>query len=419
MGPPYINTPGWPLEKRRTHADIIMSKLDENKITLDSLSQELNSLEINSEDKAQNKEHHKTESSNIETIQTSTCVSQPVSQPPINKTTLPEPYKWGKIDSFNDCVLHIKNCKNIIIVTGAGISTSVGIPDFRSSGGLYDTIRQRFPDMSDPTDFFSIRYFSKEPKPFYEMASEIWPDNFEPSFTHKFMARLDREGRLQRNYTQNIDTLEQAAGMSDDKVVQCHGSFSKATCRDCKAKFEGSEIKDRIMKKEIPICGRLLKVKHEKRLRTCNGIIKPDIVFFGEGLPNTFFKALEEDGNPDVDNADLILVIGSTMKVSPVNMVPMAVENKSEHAIPTILINCESVSIPDVRPKMKLLGYGDKILKEIEFRMDNFEESELKEVQDSALRKKDGFEESDLKKIKNVFYRSDSDEYRFEGWRDD
>lgn len=399
-----------PLNKR-THADIAMSELDENETQLDSLSQELNSLDIGNVKSKINVDNDTQK--DIEEIfavkseQTGTGTSQP------QTVSISDAYEWGKIDSFNDCVLHIKNCKNIIIVTGAGISTSVGIPDFRSSGGLYDTIRQRFPNMSDPTDFFNIRYFSKEPRPFYEMASEIWPDNFEPSFTHKFMARLGREGRLKRNYTQNIDTLEQTAGINDDKVVQCHGSFSKATCRDCKSKFDGSEIKDRIMRKEIPICGNQLKLGGGSELTACNGIIKPDIVFFGEGLPNTFFEALQEDGDSDVDNVDLILVIGSTMKVSPVNMVPSSIDNKSMHEIPTILINCESVRIPDVTPKMKLLGYGDKILKEIEFRMDNSGETELKEVEKTALKK------SDWKNIENVFYKNDEHEYRFEGWRDD
>ena len=111
--------------------------------------------------------------------------------------------------------------------------------------------------MKDPTDFFNIKYFNKQPKPFFEMASEIWPDNFEPSFTHKFMNRLDKEGRLKRNYTQNIDTLEQTAGMCGDNIVQCHGSFAKATCRKCGKKFDGKEIKDKIMGKQIPYCEEL------------------------------------------------------------------------------------------------------------------------------------------------------------------
>merc|ERR1712130_298127 len=312
-------------------------------------------------------------------------------------------YKYGRINDFNDCVLHIKNCKNIVIVTGAGISTSCGIPDFRSAGGLYDTIRKRFPNMTDPTDFFSIRYFEKEPKPFFEMASEIWPDNFEPSFTHKFMARLDKEKRLKRNYTQNIDTLEQTAGMTGSNIVQCHGSFATATCRKCKKKYQGHEIKDKIMAKKIPYC----EIK-----KGCKGIIKPDIVFFGEGLPQNFFEALEEDGNSNVNNVDLILVIGSTMKVSPVNQVPMALDNKKDNEIPTILINCEDVDIPLVTPKMKLLGYGDKILEEIEYRMDNDGKGQLEEFEKDCIT-------GDLEDIEGLFFREKPDEYRFEGWRDD
>jgi len=313
-------------------------------------------------------------------------------------TTESSEYVYNRLSSLTDVVHHLKNCKNIVTITGAGISTSCGIPDFRSAGGLYSTIRERFPDMTDPTDFFNIRYFDKNPVPFFEMASEIWPDNFEPSITHKFMARLDAEGRLQRNYTQNIDTLEQKAGIK--RVIQCHGSFQSATCRKCKVKFEPEEIKDIIMKKTVPKC---------TKKEGCNGVIKPDITFFGEGLPDEFFECLEEDGNSDVDNVDLILVIGSTMKVGPVNQVPMALDNKRSGKVPIILINCESVCIPLCIPTIKLLGYGDTIISELEHRMDNDFQGKLK------MRAGNELDED----VKNEFYEAKPGVFHFEGWRDD
>merc|ERR1711972_148663 len=198
----------------------------------------------------------------------------------------------------------------------------------------------------------------------------------------------------------NIDTLEQTAGMTGANIVQCHGSFATATCQKCRKKYQGHEIEDKIMAKKIPYC------EIRNKLTKCQGIIKPDIVFFGEGLPNKFFEALEEDGHSDKNNVDLILVIGSTMKVSPVNQVPMSIDNKRDHEIPTILINCEDVDIPLVKPRMKLLGYGDKILEEIQYRMDNDGKGKLEEFEKDCIT-------GDLEYIEGLFFREKRDEYRF------
>merc|ERR1712110_302308 len=154
------------------------------------------------------------------------------------------------------------------------------------------------------------------------------------------------------------------------------------------------------MERKVPRCS---------KRKDCEGVVKPNITFFGEGLPDEFFKCLEEDGNSYEDNVDLIVVIGSTMKVSPVNMVPMSLDNKSSGEVPLILINCESVRIPDCRPNIKLLGFGDTIVSELEYRWDN----ELR----GKMSKREG--ETVDKDIKNEFYEASPGVFHFEGWRDD
>ena len=128
------------------------------------------------------------------------------------------------VNTLEDCVELIKSCSNIIILTGAGVSVSCGIPDFRSKDGVYARLAQDFPDLPDPQAMFDIHYFRKDPRPFFKFAREIYPGQFQPSPCHKFIQAVEGEGKLLRNYTQNIDTLEQVAGI--EKVIQCHGSFA-------------------------------------------------------------------------------------------------------------------------------------------------------------------------------------------------
>ena len=143
---------------------------------------------------------------------------------------LSEPPRRKKLENINtleDCVDLIKKSSNIIILTGAGVSVSCGIPDFRSRDGVYARLAVDFPDLPDPQAMFDIHYFKKDPRPFFKFAREIYPGQFQPSPCHKFIRCVETSGKLLRNYTQNIDTLEQVAGI--DNVIQCHGSFATGT----------------------------------------------------------------------------------------------------------------------------------------------------------------------------------------------
>ena len=140
-----------------------------------------------------------------------------LSEPPRRK-------KLEGVSTLEDCVSLIRNSSNIIVLTGAGVSVSCGIPDFRSRDGVYARLAVDFPDLPDPQAMFDIQYFKKDPRPFFKFAREIYPGQFQPSPCHKFIRCVETSGKLLRNYTQNIDTLEQVAGIQN--VIQCHGSFA-------------------------------------------------------------------------------------------------------------------------------------------------------------------------------------------------
>uniref|UniRef100_A0A1I7UNL5 NAD-dependent protein deacetylase sir-2.1 n=1 Tax=Caenorhabditis tropicalis TaxID=1561998 RepID=A0A1I7UNL5_9PELO len=249
--------------------------------------------------------------------------------------------KLPNYNSLADAVELFKTRKNILVLTGAGVSVSCGIPDFRSKDGIYARLRSEFPDLPDPTAMFDIRYFSANPKPFYNFAREIFPGQFVPSVSHRFIKELESSNRLLRNYTQNIDTLEHQTGIK--RVVECHGSFSKCTCTKCGRQYDGMEIREDVLEMRVAHC------------KQCGGVIKPNIVFFGEDLGRDFHRHVTEDK----DKVDLVVVIGSSLKVRPVALIPHCVGKD----VPQILINRES--LPHYKADIELLGNCDDILRDI------------------------------------------------------
>lgn len=164
----------------------------------------------------------------------------------------PRREKLSHVNNLEDVVGLIKNSKKIVVLTGAGISVSSGIPDFRSRDGIYARLSVDFPDLPDPQAMFDINYFRKDQRPFFKFAKEIYPGQFKPSISHKFIKLIESQGKLLRNYTQNIDTLEKSVNI--ERVITCHGSFSTASCTNCKYRVDGSVIKDDIFAQRIPRC---------------------------------------------------------------------------------------------------------------------------------------------------------------------
>ncbi|XP_032521164.2 NAD-dependent protein deacetylase sirtuin-2-like [Danaus plexippus] len=224
-------------------------------------------------------------------------------------------------------------CQNVITLSGAGISTSAGIPDFRSpETGLYHNLQKY--NLPEPQAIFEINFFRQNPKPFFTLAKELFPGSFKPTISHYFIRLLHEKGLLLRHYTQNIDTLERGAGIPGEKLVEAHGTFYTSHCIECRKEYPLDFIKGIIFADQIPIC------------TECPGVVKPDIVFFGESLPERFQHCLQED----FQKCDMLIIMGSSLEVQPfaslIDMVP--------EWCPRLLINREKAGIRS--PLLRLWG---------------------------------------------------------------
>ncbi|TMW66716.1 hypothetical protein Poli38472_014028 [Pythium oligandrum] len=223
------------------------------------------------------------------------------------------------VDSLQDVVKLLKRAKKVLVVVGAGISVSCGIPDFRSKDGIYEMVKKMEVDLPEPECLFHIDYFREDPSLFFEMVQGVFASSPSPSLTHRFLKVLQDKGKLLRVYSQNIDGLEQEAGVT--KYIPCHGSFAMSSCMRCHARVETKTILPVIKAGVIPTCSAL----------NCRGVLKPEITFFGEILDDKVSTNVAKDRL----RADLLLVLGTSLKVSPVAEIPSFVPRH----IPQIVIN--------------------------------------------------------------------------------
>ncbi|MEW5956962.1 MAG: NAD-dependent deacylase [Chloroflexota bacterium] len=207
----------------------------------------------------------------------------------------------------------IKQARQIVAMTGAGISTPSGIPDFRSpDSGLWDAI--------DPLAVASIFAFRQNPEIFYNwihpLAGKLL--NARPNPAHYALAKLEKTGKLRAVITQNFDGLHRKAG--SQTIYELHGNLREATCIRCYAAQDASRIfEDFVKDGRIPRC-------------RCGGVLKPNVILFGEQLPMREFVAAQIA----VRAADLMLVVGSSLEVAPASDLPtLALENNAR----LILIN--------------------------------------------------------------------------------
>lgn len=263
----------------------------------------------------------------------------------------PRRTKLAHVNTLDDVVHLLRTCKRVLVLTGAGVSVSCGIPDFRSRNGIYARLSKDFPALPDPQAMFDIHYFRKDPRPFFKFAKEIYPGQFMPSASHQFIKLLEDHNKLLRNYTQNIDTLEQTCGIRN--VITCHGSFATASCTRCHHKVGCNMIKEDIFSQRIPVCPQCSPEEVEASGEMA--VMKPDIVFFGEGLSQEFHQAMSRDKT----QCDLLIVMGSSLKVRPVALIPSSIPPE----VPQILINRESLK--HVTFDVELLGDCDVIIKEL------------------------------------------------------
>jgi NAD-dependent SIR2 family protein deacetylase len=218
--------------------------------------------------------------------------------------------------------------KNVLVLVGAGVSVSAGIPDFRTPGtGLYSKLEEY--NLPFPEAIFELDYFRQNPFPFIELSKAIWPgqpDGPKPTLGHAFLKLLQEQGALRRVYTQNIDGLESLAGVDDEKLVECHGNFRSCSCTSpkCRAQMPDSkECQQSFMNGSVYPCPK------------CGSPVKPEVVFFGEELPMRFQDLIDDD----VDSCDLLIVMGTSLLVAPVATIPRWVGKN----VPRVLINRELV----------------------------------------------------------------------------
>jgi NAD-dependent deacetylase len=201
----------------------------------------------------------------------------------------------------------IVNAQRVVVFTGAGVSTESGIPDFRSPGGIWE----RF----DPADFTYQTLMSSP-----ESRRKWWQifrergltTEAEPNQTHLAIAELDKLGKLDCVITQNVDNLHQKAGLPDDKVFELHGNARWVICLSCGKRYPMEQIRARLDEgEEIPVC------------ESCQGMLKPNVVLFGEMLPGKVFEEAARRSR----KADLFIVIGSTLIVYPAADMPIYAVN--------------------------------------------------------------------------------------------
>lgn len=210
---------------------------------------------------------------------------------------------------------------NIVVLTGAGISTESGIKDFRSRTGIYQQA---------PEYILSIDYFFKLPKEFYQFAHEnLYHPDAEPNVGHTILAKWEKDGRVSQVITQNIDGLHQKAGSLG--VIAFHGTMDTASCLNCGTKYSAEEMHRRFHElDDFYVCGECETRKERDRF------IKPDVVLFGDAgewfTPQGFSTILGRIGS-----ADCILVLGTSLKVVPFSSFP---QHRGPD-VPLIIINMD------------------------------------------------------------------------------
>jgi NAD-dependent deacetylase len=198
----------------------------------------------------------------------------------------------------------IQNSSYTIALTGAGVSVESGIPDFRSSGGLWEKY--------DPAIYASIESFRHKPEMVWEMLFDMVDimERAPPNPAPYALARMEELGFLSSGITQKIDNLHQAAGSRH--VIEYHGNASRLECLSCGRKYGHKEI--------------FLSVPHAPRCATCNAVLKPTVIFFGEMIP---YDAMTES-NRIAARAEAVIVAGTSAIVYPAAGIPLlAKENNA------------------------------------------------------------------------------------------
>lgn len=205
----------------------------------------------------------------------------------------------------------LRGAQRVATLTGAGISTPSGIPDFRGDGGLW--LRE------DPTEVASLRGFCKNPKRFFNWFQPILDQllNARPNPAHQALATMEKMGKLRAVVTQNIDGLHQRAGSRE--VYELHGHVRSATCMGCGRQMHTAPLIAKVRSGELPWCA-------------CGGLFKPDVVLFEEDLPRgTYWLSASA-----MEKADAVIVAGTALEVYPASDLPLEAVKRGK---PLIIVN--------------------------------------------------------------------------------
>lgn len=224
----------------------------------------------------------------------------------------------------------LRKARHAVVLTGAGISTPSGIPDFRSEGtGLWSH--------DEPLEVASLSTFRTHPERFYAWFQPLAGQIFDarPNEAHMALARLEQQGRLKSIATQNIDMLHQKAGSS--QVIEMHGTLATLSCTRCFQKVNSLPyLRPFVEEGKMPLCPR------------CGAVLKPDVILFGEQLPQKAWFDAQRASRA----CDLMIVAGSSLEVMPVAGLPMQAMDRGAH----LLIVNNSPTYLDVRADAVLHG---------------------------------------------------------------
>ena len=220
------------------------------------------------------------------------------------------------IERITEIARLLKHSRAALAFTGAGISTSSGIPDFRSpKSGLWNDV--------DPMAVASIYGFRQNPQAFYDWVytlARITCDAV-PNPAHYALAQLEASAHLHAVITQNIDTLHTRAGSTH--VYELHGHLREATCTHCFTVYPGA-----------PILRQFLDDRQVPRCPSCGGVIKPNVILFGEQLPHRDFQAAQAAAR----HSDLMIIVGTSLEVAPASDLPRLA---LRHGAKLVIINLE------------------------------------------------------------------------------
>lgn len=206
--------------------------------------------------------------------------------------------------ALSNAIDTLQDADDVVVFTGAGVSTESGIPDFRSPGGVWDKY--------DPSDF-TIQALRRDPVSYWERRLErrnestIDWDSVTPNPAHESIAALEEQGMLSYVITQNVDGLHQKAGNDPDRVLELHGTRHQSKCLECQQRFSLDILETKLTDKSLP-----------PQCDQCGGLLKRATVSFGEQLPADVLR----EARMAAESCDVMLAVGSSLTVQPAASLP-------------------------------------------------------------------------------------------------